>query len=139
MLEITESLLPEDGADDVIERLRQLKSFGVLARGRRFRHRVFRRCLACITSRSTCIKIDRSFLTGIERDRNKAQLVQGIVSLAESLDLVVIAEGLEDPAQAEQLRDMRAAQGQGYLFSPPVAPDRLWELLQDPAALAVAA
>ena len=52
---------------------------------------------------------------------------------------MVIAEGLEDPAQAEQLRDMRAAQGQGYLFSPPVDPDRLWELLQDPVALAVAA
>ena len=47
-------------------------------------------------------------MSGIERDRNKAQLVQGIVSLAESLDLVVVVEGLEHPSQVEQVRAMRA-------------------------------
>jgi EAL domain-containing protein (putative c-di-GMP-specific phosphodiesterase class I) len=65
--------------------------------------------------------------------------VRGIVTLAESLDLTVVAEGLEYPAQVEQIRGMRARHGQGYLFSRPVAPDRLWALLQDPAGLAAAA
>jgi len=60
------------------------------------------------------------------------------VSLAESLNLVVVAEGIEEPAQADQLRAMRASYGQGYLFSPPVAPDRMWALLQDPDVLAAA-
>jgi EAL domain-containing protein (putative c-di-GMP-specific phosphodiesterase class I) len=84
------------------------------------------------------VKIDRSFITGIERDANKAQLVQGIVSLAETLNLVVVAEGIEHSAQAEQLRGMRAHYGQGYLFSRPMAPERLRDLLEDPDALAVA-
>jgi EAL domain-containing protein (putative c-di-GMP-specific phosphodiesterase class I) len=61
------------------------------------------------------------------------------VSLAETLNLVVVAEGIEHPAQADQLRGMGARYGQGYLFSPPVAPERLLALLQDPGALAVAA
>jgi two-component system CheB/CheR fusion protein len=61
------------------------------------------------------------------------------VSLAESLNLVVVAEGLEHLGQAEQLRGMRAHYGQGYLFSPPVAPERVWALLQEPGALALAA
>ncbi len=85
------------------------------------------------------VKIDRAFIGALERDSGKVQLVQGIVSLAESLDLVVVAEGIEHPAQAEQLRAMRAHYGQGYLFSRPVAPDRFWALLQDPGALTLAA
>jgi EAL domain-containing protein (putative c-di-GMP-specific phosphodiesterase class I) len=65
--------------------------------------------------------------------------VQGIVSLAETLDLVVVAEGLEHPAQAEQLRNMDAHYGRGYRFSRPVTPDRFWAMLQDPGVLAAAA
>ena len=78
-------------------------------------------------------------MSGIERDRNKAQLVQGIVSLAESLDLVVVVEGLEHPSQVEQVRAMRAHYGQGYLFSRPAAPERILALLQDPSVLTAAA
>ena len=78
-------------------------------------------------------------MSGIERDRNKAQLVQGIVSLAESLDLVVVVEGLEHPSQVEQVPAMRAHYGQGYLFSRPAAPERILALLQDPSVLIAAA
>ena len=137
VLEITESLLPEDGAA-MIEQLKRLNSAGVrvavddfgtgysaLSRLHHFPIHI--------------VKIDRSFIAGIERDRNKAQLVQGIVSLAESLDLDVVAEGIEHPGQAEQLREMRASHGQGYLFSRPVAPERMLALLQDPGVLTVAA
>jgi EAL domain-containing protein (putative c-di-GMP-specific phosphodiesterase class I) len=85
------------------------------------------------------VKIDRSFITGLEGDGNKAQLVKGIVSLAESLNLVVVAEGIEHAAQAEQLRAMRAHYGQGYLFSRPVPPEQMFAVLQDPDVLAAAA
>ncbi len=136
-LEITESLLPEDGAA-VTERLAQLAALGVhiavddFGTGYSALSRLHHFPI-------DTVKIDRSFITGLERDANKARLVQGIVSLAESLNLVVVAEGIEHPAQAEALRAMRAHYGQGYLFSRPVAPDRIWALLQDPDAIAVAA
>jgi diguanylate cyclase (GGDEF)-like protein/PAS domain S-box-containing protein len=136
-LEITESLLPEDGAA-VIEQLAELAALGVhiavddFGTGYSALSRLHHFPI-------DTVKIDRSFITGLERDANKAQLVQGIVSLAESLNLVVVAEGIEHPAQAEQVRAMRAHYGQGYLFSPPVAPERLQALLQDPGALAVVA
>ncbi|HET6871301.1 MAG TPA: EAL domain-containing protein [Solirubrobacteraceae bacterium] len=137
VLEITESLLPENGAA-MVERLKQLNSLGVriavddfgtgysaLSRLHHFPIQI--------------VKIDRSFITDIERDRNKAQLVQGIVSLAESLDLDVVAEGIEHPAQAQQLRAMQASHGQGYMFSRPVAPERMGALLQDSSTLPLAA
>ena len=136
-LEITESLLPEDGAA-VIEQLTQLAALGVhiavddFGTGYSALSRLHHFPI-------DTVKIDRSFITGLERDANKGQLVQGIVSLAETLNLVVVAEGIEHPAQAAQLRGMRARYGQGYLFSPAVAPERLLALLQDPGAFAVAA
>ncbi|MGH2881474.1 MAG: EAL domain-containing protein, partial [Solirubrobacteraceae bacterium] len=136
-LEITESLLPEDGAA-VTEQLAQLAALGVhiavddFGTGYSALSRLHHFPI-------DTVKIDRSFIAGLERDSGKVQLVQGIVSLAESLNLVVVAEGIEHPAQAEQLRAMRAHYGQGYLFSPPVAPDRFRVLLQNPGALAAAA
>jgi EAL domain-containing protein (putative c-di-GMP-specific phosphodiesterase class I) len=135
-LEITESLLPEDGGA-VIEQLTELAALGVhiavddFGTGYSALSRLHHFPI-------DTVKIDRSFITGIERDANKAQLVQGIVSLAETLNLVVVAEGIEHSAQAEQLRGMRAHYGQGYLFSRPMAPERLRDLLEDPDALAVA-
>jgi len=136
-LEITESLMPEDGAS-VIEQLAQLAELGVhiavddFGTGYSALSRLHHFPI-------DTVKIDRSFITGIEQDAGKAQLVQGIVNLAESLNLVVVAEGLEEPQQAAQLRAMRASYGQGYLFSRPVAPEAMFALLQDPAVLAAAA
>ena len=136
-LEITESLMPEDGAS-MIEQLAQLAELGVhiavddFGTGYSALSRLHHFPI-------DTVKIDRSFITGIERDAGKARLVQGIVNLAESLDLVVVAEGIEQPEQAAQLKAMRASYGQGYLFSRPVAPEAMFALLQDPAALAAAA
>ena len=136
-LEITESLLPEDGAA-VVERLAELRALGV--------HIVVDDFGTGYSALSRLhhfpidtVKIDRAFITGIEHDSGKAQLVDGIVSLAESLNLVVVAEGLEHPTQVEQVRHRRAHYGQGYVFSRPVASERMWALLQDPDVLAAAA
>jgi EAL domain-containing protein (putative c-di-GMP-specific phosphodiesterase class I) len=136
-LEITESLLPEDGAA-VIERLAEVSALGVhiavddFGTGYSALSRLHHFPI-------DTVKIDRSFITGLEHDSGKVQLVQGIVSLAESLSLVVVAEGIEQPAQLEQLRAMRASYGQGYLFSPAVAPDRFFALVQDSEPLPLAA
>jgi EAL domain-containing protein (putative c-di-GMP-specific phosphodiesterase class I) len=77
------------------------------------------------------LKIDRSFIDGIEHDPGKGQLVRGIVNLGESLHLQVVAEGIEEREQADQLRRMRSPLGQGFLFSRPVGAAQLEALLRD--------
>ena len=70
------------------------------------------------------LKIDRSFVSGISHDAEKAQLVRGIIEIGRSLNLRVVTEGIEEHDQALLLRDFRSAYGQGYLFSRPVAARR---------------
>lgn len=79
------------------------------------------------------LKIDKSFVDHLHTDPQKASLVQGIINLGESLDLDVIAEGIEEPEQAEQLRQMRSSLGQGFLFSRPVDAEAMIALLQRPS------
>jgi EAL domain-containing protein (putative c-di-GMP-specific phosphodiesterase class I) len=77
------------------------------------------------------LKIDRSFVDGIDRDASKAKLVRGIVNLGDSLLLDVVAEGIERHEQADEFRDMRLPLAQGFLFSPPVAPDLVAAMLPE--------
>jgi EAL domain-containing protein (putative c-di-GMP-specific phosphodiesterase class I) len=56
--------------------------------------------------------------------------VQAIINLAESLNLDVIAEGIEHQQQADQLRLMHSPLGQGYLFSHPIPPNEVLTLMQ---------
>lgn len=64
------------------------------------------------------LKIDRSFVTGMLEDRDKNAIVRAILSLAESLELKVTAEGIENQALAAALADLGCWQGQGYYFAP---------------------
>jgi diguanylate cyclase (GGDEF)-like protein/PAS domain S-box-containing protein len=66
------------------------------------------------------LKIDRSFVNDITTDPDDAAIVSTIVSLAHSLRLQVIAEGVETEAQLAYLRQHDCDQMQGYFFSPPV-------------------
>jgi diguanylate cyclase (GGDEF)-like protein/PAS domain S-box-containing protein len=75
------------------------------------------------------LKIDRSFVNGIEADAAKLDLVRGIIQLADTLDLAVVAEGIERPEQRDCLRALSTTYGQGYLFSRPLAPGQLARLL----------
>ncbi|ANK12247.1 putative bifunctional diguanylate cyclase/phosphodiesterase [Erythrobacter neustonensis] len=68
----------------------------------------------------THIKIDKSLLTGLEAGNKAAMLVEGAITLANALDMFVIAEGVEREAQAEVLRAIGCHEMQGYLFSKPV-------------------
>ena len=73
----------------------------------------------------SAIKIDRSFVAGIESDRDDAMIVEALTSLANSLDIEVVAEGIENAAQAHLLRKQRCTMGQGYLFAKPMPASRV--------------
>jgi EAL domain-containing protein (putative c-di-GMP-specific phosphodiesterase class I) len=77
------------------------------------------------------IKIDRSFVCNLEEDMNKQAVVNALTTLAEGMDIQLVAEGIESETQLELLCRMGIHVGQGYLFSRPVA----WheaELLMQP-------
>ena len=82
------------------------------------------------------LKIDRSFVITMLPDT--MTLVQTIISLAHSLRLVVVAEGVETEPQARMLRLLRCDQMQGYLFSKPLPPQQMASLLARPGKTAVA-
>jgi diguanylate cyclase len=75
------------------------------------------------------LKIDRSFIREIVTSRDDAQIVRAIVSLAHSLHLKVIAEGVESAEQLAFLRSLGCDQYQGYLCSPPLPPMEFLTLL----------
>ena len=70
------------------------------------------------------IKIDRSFVSGIEADANKRSLLKGIISLAHSLGRIIIAEGAETPGEVHLLRELGADIVQGYALSRPLTADQ---------------
>lgn len=75
------------------------------------------------------LKIDRSFVTQLPKNSQKAKIVAGIISLADSLDLVVTAEGIETEETFEMLLAMGCGLGQGYLFERPLPASEITELL----------
>jgi EAL domain-containing protein (putative c-di-GMP-specific phosphodiesterase class I) len=77
------------------------------------------------------LKLDRSFTQGMQQfpaDPVDLKIVEGIVSLAHSLDLAVTVEGVETGAQAEQLRILGCDTAQGWYYARPGPPERLHEL-----------
>jgi EAL domain-containing protein (putative c-di-GMP-specific phosphodiesterase class I) len=70
------------------------------------------------------IKIDRSFVQGMGTDLSDLAIVKAIVDLGHSLDLRVVAEGVEEEAARDALRDMDCDQAQGFLISRPMPLDR---------------
>lgn len=67
-----------------------------------------------------CLKIDKSFIDGMARERESAAIVHSIIHLGRALGLGVIAEGVETEAQVQALRLAGASHMQGYFFSRPV-------------------
>ena len=74
------------------------------------------------------LKIDRSFIDGMPRERESMAIVRSIIHLAQSLGLGVIAEGVETRAQVDLLRVAGASHLQGYHFSRPVTPEAALDL-----------
>ena len=134
-IELTESLVMAD-VDHAIGILRELKALGVqlsiddfgtgyssLSYLKRFPIDV--------------LKIDRSFVNDITTDPDDAAIVASIISLAHSLRLTVIAEGVETEEQLAYLQQHGCDQIQGYFFSRPITADALEVMLKDDMRLQV--
>jgi diguanylate cyclase (GGDEF)-like protein/excisionase family DNA binding protein len=76
------------------------------------------------------LKIDRSFVQGLGRAREKSAIVRATIAFARGLGLVVTAEGIETPAQLRQLVGLHCNRGQGFLFSEPREAGHIAELLR---------
>jgi diguanylate cyclase (GGDEF)-like protein/PAS domain S-box-containing protein len=126
-LEITESVVMDD-AEGVIDRLRELKEIGVslaiddfgtgyssLSYLRRFPVDI--------------LKVDQSFVDGLGPDPEDSAIVAAIVSLASTLELEAVAEGVETAEQLAELRRLGCTGAQGYLFAKPVPAEEIEGLL----------
>jgi len=67
-----------------------------------------------------CLKIDRNFVSGIEEGVKDRSIISAIIAMADGLDMIAIAEGVETVGQAEFLRSKNCQEAQGYLFSRPL-------------------
>ena len=126
-LEITESLIMKDIKGN-IEKLKSVRGFGVSVAiddfGTGYSSLGYLAKLPVQT-----LKIDRSFIITMLNDSGAMTLVQTMISLAHSLKLKVVAEGVDAEEQANMLRLLRCDEMQGYLFSRPVPFDEMTTLL----------
>lgn len=77
------------------------------------------------------LKIDQSFINDIESVLDDGTIVNAIICMGNSLDLKVVAEGIENQNQLDFLNKHHCEEGQGYLFSPAINADQLALMLQD--------
>jgi len=126
-LEVTETVVIHDAAR-ALATMRQLRQMGVGLKlddfGAGYSSLAYLQQFPFDT-----LKIDRSFVIGMDRNPEGMSLVRTIIGMARSLSLRVVAEGVESREQAELLRGMGCRYGQGFWFSPPVELHRLRELL----------
>ena len=84
------------------------------------------------------LKIDKSFIHGIGQAQDDTAITTAIIAMANSLNLKVIAEGVETAEQAAFLRAHQCVYAQGYFYSRPVPAEAFGELLQKQAVLSAA-
>ena len=117
-LEITESVIMEN-VDAVIPKLQTVRGLGAHVYVDDFGTGYS--SLAYIARLPIhALKIDRSFVVGMTQNEDAMGIVNSVISLAHSLKLRVIAEGVETEVQADLLRTMACDEFQGYLFGKPV-------------------
>ena len=85
------------------------------------------------------IKIDRAFVERIEHGVEESSLARAIVRLAQTLQLAAVAEGVENAAQTDWLREIGCTSAQGFHLSRPVDADQITALLAEAAPFPVAA
>lgn len=135
-LELTESLVMEN-PESVIDVMRELRQYGVLLSiddfGTGYSSMSYLHRLPVDK-----LKIDRSFITGVESDSHNAAICESILALARSFELRVIAEGVETSAQLEWLRSHDCDEVQGYLLARPEPFEQMIARLKPPAPLPAA-
>jgi diguanylate cyclase (GGDEF)-like protein/PAS domain S-box-containing protein len=118
LLELTESLLL-GGSDRIRAELTELREIGVKLAIDDF-GTGYSSLSYLLELPIDVLKIDKSFVTGIASSWRRHALVEGIVRLARTLEVEVIAEGIESETERELLAGMGCQFGQGYLLSVPV-------------------
>ena len=118
-LELTESLLVQN-METVMERLTTLRSDV----GTRLSVDDFGTGYSSLAYLSKFpldeLKVDRSFVMGMESDETAAKVTGAIIAIGRELDLEVVVEGVDSPAQFHRLRELGANIIQGFLFSKPL-------------------
>ena len=126
-LEITESVAMED-ADFMLETLHMVRELGISIAiddfGTGYSSLSHLRQLPIDR-----LKIDRAFVSELNQQVSGGHIASMVVELGRNLNLTVIAEGIEDEAQAETLLRMGCHEGQGYLYAKPMVPQQLKEWL----------
>jgi EAL domain-containing protein (putative c-di-GMP-specific phosphodiesterase class I) len=125
-LEVTESVLL-DGAEQAIELINRLKAMGIKVAlddfGTGFSSLSYLRDLPIHK-----VKLDLAFIKDITTDRSNAAIVQGIITMAHHLDLVVVAEGIEEREQQQDLVRRNCDLLQGFLFAKPMSLEAVMRL-----------
>ena len=129
MLELTESVLLRREDERLHADLAELKSIGVKLAiddfGTGYSSLSYLRELPI-----DVLKIDKSFVDGIAVSEQRLALIEGIIGIARTLHLDVIAEGIETEVQRDLLVSMGCQYGQGYLLAMPVAADQAESLVR---------
>ena len=127
-LEITETVLIDDGEKALVT-LHKLKALGV-----RIAMDDFGTGYSSLSYLQRFpfdkIKIDRSFVTGVEQNAGSRAIIRAVTGLGDALGLSVIAEGVETQAEYDVLREENCDSVQGYLISRPVPVEELPEVMQ---------
>jgi len=128
LLEITETFLVED-PEKALRMLTRLRSMGVGLKlddfGSGYASLDYLRRFPFDT-----LKVDRSFVSGMPSCHESAEIVRAIAGLAKSLNMEMVAEGIETQDQLDWLKGLGCQYGQGYWFSPPVELARLKDILK---------
>jgi len=128
-LEITESTVM-NSADDSVHMLAELKGMGVKLAiddfGTGYSSLAYLRRFPIDR-----LKIDRTFVTDMENDADAASLVASIIALGRSLGLRLVAEGVENSAQADLLRDKECERVQGYHYFRPGSAESILASMQE--------
>ncbi|MGF1471948.1 MAG: putative bifunctional diguanylate cyclase/phosphodiesterase [Rubrobacteraceae bacterium] len=132
-LEITESLVMQD-EQHAIDILRKLKTLGIQLSiddfGKGYSSLSYLRDLPVDS-----LKIDRSFVQGIDREAADAAIVRSVIGLAHTLNLEVTAEGVENAQQSSLLQEMGCDLAQGYFFFKPLPGEEVGRLLAEQVSL----
>jgi diguanylate cyclase (GGDEF)-like protein/PAS domain S-box-containing protein len=133
-LELTESMVMAN-AEQSISTLTQIKSLGVNLAiddfGTGYSSLAYLKRLPIDT-----LKIDKEFVGDITTDPDDEAITATIITMAHSLGLDVVAEGVETQEQLDYLREQRCDEVQGHFVSPPIDGDRLFKFMLDRKAAA---
>jgi EAL domain-containing protein (putative c-di-GMP-specific phosphodiesterase class I) len=127
VVEITESIATKN-LDTSLAALHELSAMGIRISIDDFGIGSALDCLKRLPLNS--MKIDQSFIRDIIRDADNAAITKAIIEIAHSLNLTVVAEGVETKEQLAFLRAHQCDQVQGYLFSQPMPAKAFTDLLQ---------